>query len=199
MPGPPVLALVSRKPTPIPTASPSVASTDESALVRLAQQQDEPAFEALYRRYQPRVYAICLRLTANVASAEELTQTAFIQLWKKLPLFRGESSFATWLHRLTVNTVLMELRLTRRREARVFGTDEPATFEIPSLPLPSGIRLDLEQAIAHLPPQARAVFVLHDVEGYTHEEIAGLMGVQTGTTKAQLHRARLLLQEVLHE
>jgi RNA polymerase sigma-70 factor (ECF subfamily) len=177
--------------------SPVVTGTDEVDLVERARARDPQAFEQLYRRYVPRIHAVCLRLAADSRRAEDLTQTAFIQAWQKLPLFRGESSFLSWLHRLAVNVALMDFRSTRRREARVVGTDDPAAWETPLRPTPSGVRLDLEAAIAALPPQARAIFVLHDVEGYTHEEIAGLMELQTGTTKAQLHRARQLLQEAL--
>jgi RNA polymerase sigma-70 factor (ECF subfamily) len=174
-----------------------VTADDETELIRRAQARDVRAFEELYRRQVPRIHAVCLRLTTNSRRAEELTQSAFVQAWQKLPLFRGDSAFGSWLHRLAVNGVLMEFRSTRRREARVVGSANPAALEVPTRPPPAGIRLDLEQAIATLPPQARTVFVLHDVEGYTHEEIASLMELQTGTTKAQLHRARQLLQEAL--
>lgn len=180
-----------------PPAAPVVIDPDEVELVRRAQAREVRAFEQLYRRHVPRIHAVCLRLTADPRRAEDFTQTAFIQAWQKLPSFRGESSFASWLHRLAVNTALMNFRSTRRRETRVVGTEDPAELEDPPRAPPAGVRLDLEAAIAALPPQARAVFVLHDVEGYTHEEIAGLMELQTGTTKAQLHRARQLLQEAL--
>lgn len=170
---------------------------DDISLIRRAQQRDEQAFAVLYRRHGPRVFALCLRMCANGVRAEELTQTVFVKLWPKLTLFRGESTFATWLHRFAVNIVLVDFRTTRRREERVMPTDQPKTFEQPSSPPSAGLKLDLEQAIAALPAQARAVFVLHDVEGYTHDEIAGLMSLATGTTKAHLHRARKQLQEAL--
>lgn len=173
---------------------------DEAATVRRAQERDMRAFECLYRRHIGRVHAICLRMTANASRAEELTQKAFLTVWQKLPLFRGESAFTSWLHRVAVNTVLADLRAEGRRTQRVFGTEDPAAFETaprsPGVPA-AGIRIDLEQAIALLPPQARAVFVLHDVEGWQHDEIAAELGVATGTSKAQLHRARRLLQEAL--
>lgn len=176
----------------------SVAETDgEAELIRRARERDQQAFAQLYRRHVGRVHAICRRMAADIPRAEELTQTVFVKLWDKLSLFRGESAFASWLHRLTVNTVLTEFRTTRRREARVFGTEDPAALETPAIPPGPGLRLDLEQAIAGLPPRARVVFVLHDVEGYTHEEIASLLDLETGTSKAQLHRARHLLQEAL--
>jgi RNA polymerase sigma factor (sigma-70 family) len=170
---------------------------DEAELIRRAQARDVTAFEPLYRRHVGRVYAISLRLTANKRRAEELTQAAFVQLWHKLPLFRGESAFASWLHRLAVNTVLMEFRAADRREAHVVGVADPTAFEQSNDAPASGTRLDLEQAIARLPAAARAIFVLHEIEGYTHEEIAGLLEIQSGTSKAQLHRARQLLQEDL--
>jgi RNA polymerase sigma-70 factor, ECF subfamily len=181
---------------PPPSQNP-VAHDDEASLIARAQRRDVRAFEHLYRLHVPRVYAVCLRLTANVRRAEELTQTAFIQLWEKLPLFRGESAFTSWLHRIAVNVVLMEFRTTNRREARVVGVADLALVETPHTPPAPGARLDLEQAIASLPPQARAIFVLHEIEGYTHDEIATLMELQPGTTKAQLHRARQLLQQAL--
>lgn len=177
--------------------TPPVADDDEAELIRRACERDQQAFAQLYRRHVGRVHAICRRMTADIPRAEELTQTVFVKLWQKLGLFRGESAFASWLHRLTVNTVLTDFRTVRRREARVFGTDDPAALETPSTPPRAGLRLDLEQAIAGLPPRARVIFVLHDVEGYTHGEIARLLELETGTTKAQLHRARQLLQEAL--
>lgn len=169
----------------------------ESDLIARAQARDAHAFEALYRTHVRRVYAICLRMTANITRAEDLTQRAFITVWEKLPLFRGDSAFSSWLHRLAVNTVLTELRSEKRRLQRVFGTEDPAVFETPSAPPATGTRMDLEQAIAALPSQARMIFVLHDVEGWQHNEIADELGIATGTSKAQLHRARKLLQEAL--
>ena len=170
---------------------------DEGTLVRRAQQRDTHAFEQLYHAHLRRVYALCLRLTANQRRAEELTQKTFLTVWEKISLFRGESAFASWLHRLAVNTVLSEFRTDQRRARRVLGVADPASLETPLEPPPVGVRLDLEEAIATLPSQARAVFVLHDVEGWRHDEIAGQLGVAPGTSKAQLHRARKLLQEAL--
>jgi RNA polymerase sigma-70 factor, ECF subfamily len=181
---------------PLPLNRPAVED-DESELIRRTQQRDQQAFAQLYQRHVGRVHAVCRRMTGDIPHAEELTQAVFVKLWEKLALFRGDSAFSTWLHRLTVNTVLTDFRTTRRREARVFSTDDPTALETPVTPPGTGLRLDLEQAIASLPPRARVVFVLHDVEGYTHEEIAVLLELQTGTTKAQLHRARQLLQEAL--
>jgi RNA polymerase sigma-70 factor (ECF subfamily) len=173
------------------------SAPEEAQVVRRAQERDLQAFEWLYRLHVPRIYAVCLRMTTNVRRAEELTQKAFVTAWEKLPLFRGESAFSSWLHRVAVNTVLADMRAEQRRTARVFGTEDPAAFESPPRAPAAGVRLDLEQAIAALPPQARTVFVLHDVEGWRHDEIAQELGVAAGTSKAQLHRARKLLQEAL--
>jgi RNA polymerase sigma-70 factor (ECF subfamily) len=169
----------------------------EPDLVRRAQQRDPHAFALLYRAHVGRIHALCLRMTADARLAEELTQQAFIGAWQKLPLFRGESAFGSWLHRLAVNTVLMAFRARARLTARVIFTDDPAALESAPPAPPSGVRLDLEQAIAALPPQARTIFVLHDVEGWQHHEIARQLGLATGTTKAHLHRARTLLKEAL--
>jgi RNA polymerase sigma-70 factor (ECF subfamily) len=172
-------------------------SDSERDLIRRAQARDMDAFECLYRVHVARVHAICLRMTSNLTQAEELTQKTFLTAWEKLPLFRGESAFSSWLHRVAVNAVLADLRAEQRRTKRVFATDDPSTFEVaPRAPI-VGIKLDLDEAIAALPSQARAVFVLHDVEGWRHDEIARALGVASGTSKAQLHRARKLLQEAL--
>ncbi len=182
----------------VPMTLAAIESSDEEAsVIARAQAQDMRAFERLYRSHFARVHAICLRMTANATRAEELTQKAFITVWRKLPLFRGESAFSSWLHRVAVNTVLADLRAESRRTQRVFGAEDPGQFETAPAPVNPGARLDLEQAIARLPTQARAVFVLHDIEGWQHDEIATQLGVATGTSKAQLHRARKLLQEAL--
>jgi RNA polymerase sigma-70 factor (ECF subfamily) len=136
-------------------------------------------------------------MTSNATRAEELTQKAFVTIWQKLAMFRGDSAFTTWLHRVAVNTVLAEMRADQRRSERVFATEDPTVFESPPHAAPAGIRLDLEQAIAALPPQARVVFVLYQIEGWQHDQIAAELGVAVGTCKAQLHRARKLLQEAL--
>jgi len=175
----------------------SDAPTDDRELVRRAQARDMAAFEQLYRLHVRRVYAICLRLLANPPQAEELTQRTFISAWQQLPRFRGESAFASWLHRVAVNLVFATARADARRARRIVATDDPQLLDTPAPPATPGAHLDLEAAIAALPPQARMVFVLHDVEGWQHQEIAERLGVATGTTKAQLHRARKLLQEAL--
>ena len=169
--------------------------------VALATGGDRRAFERLYRQHVNRIYSLCARMVADRGRAEELTQDVFVRAWEKLELFRGESSFGTWLHRLAVNVVLNARKMDGRQQARMAGTDEDDGMDaLPGTlgsPLPPGDLLDLEQAIAALPPGARRVFVLHDVEGYKHEEIADQLGVTTGATKAQLHRARMLLREAL--
>jgi len=178
-------------------AGASHALQEDTGFVARAQAGDTDAFEHLYRTHVGRVHAVCLRMTGNLAQAEEATQEAFVRAWRKLGSFRGDSAFSTWLHRLTVNVVLTGLRSEKRRTARVIGTDDLTAFErAPRRPAP-GARMDLEQAIAALPDRARTVFVLHDVEGYRHNEIAAMLGLATGTSKAQLHRARKLLRKEL--
>jgi len=169
----------------------------ETRLVRAAQQGDLLAFERLYRDNERKVFGLCFRLSGGPELAEELTQDVFVRAWRKLSSFRGESAFSSWLYPLTVNVALSERRSRRRRDARIVATDDPASLErTPRTPMPEA-GFDLEKAIATLPPGARAVFVLHDVEGRTHEEIAGMLSVATGTSKAQLFRARRLLREAL--
>jgi len=169
----------------------------ELRLVRQAQAGDLVAFERLYRDNERKVFGLCFRLSSDPALAEELTQEVFVRAWRKLSSFRGESAFSSWLYPLTVNVALSERRSRRRRDARIVATDDPASLErAPRSPAPEA-GFDLEKAMAALPPGARAVFVLHDVEGRTHEEIAKLLGLAPGTSKAQLHRARRLLREAL--
>ena len=168
-------------------------------LVARAQAGDQTAFRDLYRQHAGRVYALCLRLTGDGREAEERTQDVFVRLWDKLRSFRGESAFSSWLHRLAVNVVLNERRTTGRREKRVMPAEAPdevvgahgSSHERPIL------SIDLERAIAELPDGAREVFVLFDIEGYGHGEIAALTGIAEGTSKAQLFRARRLLREKL--
>jgi RNA polymerase sigma-70 factor (ECF subfamily) len=163
--------------------------------VHRARAGDRAAFQRLYEQHVGRVYALCLRLTGDGDEAEDRTQDAFVRAWQKLGSYRGESAFSTWLHRLTVNVVLTERRASGRRAARetVAAADSPGAEPAPR----AGLHVDLERAIAALPPGARAVFVLYDVEGYGHEEIARMTGIAAGTSKAQLHRARRLLREAL--
>ncbi|HEY4216423.1 MAG TPA: RNA polymerase sigma factor [Gemmatimonadaceae bacterium] len=164
---------------------------------------DRVAFERLYRQHVNRVFSLCARMVNDHSRAEELVQDVFVRAWEKLHLFRGDSSFSTWLHRLTVNVVLNARKSDGRQRTRFEETDEEAggMDALPGVvgsPLAPGDMLDLEEAITRLPPGARRVFVLHDVEGYKHEEIAEMLGVTTGATKAQLHRARMLLRESLN-
>jgi RNA polymerase sigma-70 factor (ECF subfamily) len=169
-----------------------------SALVRRAAAGDTRAFEALYRDHVGRIYGTILRLVAmDRARAEELTQEAFIRAWQKLSSFRHESAFSTWLHRLSVNTALMSLRGKREMESvDEEGLELAAGGETPFCAAERG---DLERAVSDLPPRARAVLVLHDVEGWKHEEISAELGMAVGSSKAQLHRARGLLRRALGE
>ncbi|MBM4187953.1 MAG: sigma-70 family RNA polymerase sigma factor [Gemmatimonadetes bacterium] len=158
---------------------------------------DDRAFERLYRLHVGRIHALALRLAADSDDAERLTQDVFVRAWERLGSFRGDSAFGTWLHRLAVNLILSDRRSAWRRTRRVVPKADLEEEMAASLPVNVGDRLDLDAAIAMLPPGARTVFVLHDVEGYEHAEIAGLTGVAVGTSKAQLFRARRLLREVL--
>ena len=165
----------------------------------LAASGDRRAFERLYHQHVSRVYTLCARMVKDRTRAEELTQDVFVRAWEKLHLFRGESAFGTWLHRMAVNVVHNERKSDSRRRGRFEDDDEgDGIASLPSRPHAPGDRMDLEQAIAKLPKGARRVFTLHDVEGYKHEEIAEMFGVTTGSTKAQLHRARMLLREALN-
>jgi RNA polymerase sigma-70 factor (ECF subfamily) len=168
--------------------------------VALAAQGDRRAFERIYRNHVDRVFSVCVRMVGDRARAEELTQDVFVRAWDKLGSFRGDSKFSTWLHRLAVNVVLNDREAEGRRRARhddgIEDMDTISYGDVRALPVP-GLSLDLELAIATLPPGAKRVFVLHDVEGYTHEEIATMLGVTSGGCKAQLHRARMLLRRML--
>ncbi|MDQ6770816.1 MAG: sigma-70 family RNA polymerase sigma factor [Gemmatimonadota bacterium] len=180
---------------------PSTNAEDKAAAldcIRRAQAGDVDAFELLYREHSPRIYALCLRLKAgNGPDATELLQDVFIKAWRRLDTFRGDSAFSSWLHRLAVNTMLESARAEGRRTARVLSMED--TSRLAGAARTSGIELkmDMENAIASLPKGARLAFVLHDVEGYQHQEIAEQLSVTVGTVKAQLHRARRLLRERL--
>jgi RNA polymerase sigma-70 factor (ECF subfamily) len=174
-------------------------AADPTDLIHRAQRGDQAAFEALYRQQVGRVYAVCLRLTADRARAEELTQDTFVRAWERLGSFRGDSAFSSWLYRVAVNVVFLSQRAAGRRTRRVVTVADPGALErAPEDAGQSPGTLDLERAVASLPPGAREVFVLHDVEGYRHEEIARLTGIAVGTSKAQLFRARRLLREALN-
>ncbi len=186
------------------TRSAPIGPDDPVAMARTvarAQSGEVKAFERLYRTCVGRVYAVCLRLHAGrVEDAEDSVQEAFVRAWKQLPKFRGESGFATWLHRIAVNSALDRIRAERSR-----GGDAPgppidvieAADRLPGRSHSPEKTLDLERAVAGLPPRARLAFVLHDVEGFKHREIAEMTGTAEGTWKGQLHRARRLLKEAL--
>lgn len=179
---------------------------DDRELARRAASGDERAFETLYERHSGRVFALCMRMSGSRQQAAELTQDVWVKLWQKLGSFRGESALSSWIHRLTVNHVLTNARGEQRRhmhERPESGSptddhERGVAVREPSVS-PKSVEdaIDLENAIAALPPRARTVFVLHDVEGYQHDEIAKLTGTAEGTCRAQLHRARKLLMEVL--
>jgi RNA polymerase sigma-70 factor (ECF subfamily) len=176
----------------------------EADAIERAKQGDAEAFQTLYDLHRRRVYSLCLRMTSNTAAAEDLTQEAFLQLFRKIGTFRGESAFSTWLHRMAVNVVLMQLR---KKNLPVVPLDDTAEGEEEAPKKELGAadsrlagaidRLELQRSIDSLPPGYRTIFVLHDVEGYEHNEIAELVGCSVGNSKSQLHKARLKLRELL--
>ena len=190
--------MITNKP-PAPTKTIS-----DAQLIARAQRGDEEAFAAIFEAHKRRVYSLCLRMTGNTAEAEDLTQEAFLQLFRKISTFRGESAFSTWLHRLAVNVVLMHLR---KKGLQQISLDEVDTSQDEPVKRDYGRddrrltgsvdRIGLQNAIAALPPGYRAVFVLHDVEGYEHNEIAEIMKCSVGNSKSQLHKARMKLRERL--
>lgn len=173
----------------------------DHALARLAGRGDMTAFEELYQRHNRRVYSICLRMTHNVSQAEDLAQETFIQLFRKIGSFRGDSAFTTWLHRLTVNQVLMHFRKSSVKLERTTEEGETPVQTVQGTANPNRMpvldRISLDNAIRQLPPGYHRVFLLHDVEGYEHEEIAKMLGVAVGTSKSQLHKARMKLRGLL--
>ena len=188
--------------------SPATASGEltEAEAIRRAQQGDAGAFERIYTLHNRRVYALCLRMVGNTAEAEDLTQEAFLQLFRKIATFRGESAFSTWLHRLSVNVVLMRLRRKTLAETSLDETTDPEDETSgprkdiggPDLRLSGSVdRVNLERAVDQLPPGYRSIFVLHDVQGYEHNEIAKIMNCSIGNSKSQLHKARMRLRSLL--
>lgn len=184
----------------------SVANLRDADLIKRAQKGDSEAFATLFQLHKMRVYSLCFRMTNNTAEAEDLTQEAFLQVFRKLSTFRGDSALSTWLYRIAVNTVLMH---HRRRSARLFSMDEPSgrSDEGASVPREYGTRdgrletsvtrIALTRAISELPEGYRMIFVLHEVEGYEHHEIAELLGCSVGNSKSQLHKAKLRIRECL--
>ncbi len=176
----------------------SLTPESDAPDVALAAAGDRRAFERLYRHHVNRVFSVCARMSGDRSQAEELTQDVFVRAWDKLSQFRGEAAFGTWLHRLAVNVVLNVRKSEGRTRARI--SDDQDVLEAqatgPAVSIP-GASIDLEAAIAQLPPGARRIFVLHDVQGYKHEEIGEMLSITAGGSKAQLHRARMLLREAL--
>lgn len=179
----------------------------EAQAIERAKQGDAEAFQVLYNLHKRRVYSLCLRMTSNTAEAEDLAQEAFLQLFRKIGTFRGESAFSTWLHRLSVNVVLMHLRkkglpvVSLEETTQGSGGEEDTPkrdFGAEDVALAGSIdRLQLQKAVESLPPGYRTIFVLHDVEGYEHNEIATIVGCSIGNSKSQLHKARMKLRDLL--
>jgi RNA polymerase sigma-70 factor, ECF subfamily len=177
--------------------------TSDYALAQKAAGGDMEAFESLYERHNRRVYSLCLRMTQNASEAEDLAQEVFIQLFRKIGSFRGESAFTTWLHRMTVNQVLMHFR---KRSVKLEQTTEEGETPVQVVKgtenpnnMPVVDRIALDKAIEQLPPGYRTVFTLHDIEGHEHEEIARMLGCSVGTSKSQLHKARMKLRTLLRQ
>jgi len=190
--------------TEVVPATKKLNADSERQLIARAKNGDEAAFAALFDAHKKRVYSICLRMTGNIAQAEDLTQDAFIQVFRKLGTFRGDAAFSTWLYRIAVNTVLM---MFRKRNPRQISFDEPVRLESSSLPREHGRndlqllgiidRIALVRAINKLPRGYQTIFVLHEVEGYEHQEIARLLHCSVGNSKSQLHKAKLKIRELL--
>jgi len=175
----------------------------QAGVMKALDVEDMSGFDEIYQKHYRRVYSICLRMTGNVAEAEDLTQEVFLQLHRKLKSFRGDAAFTTWLHRLTVNHVLMHFRKRRVRSELTTEDGELPDQIDPDSDNPQAMpivdRIALDTAIGKLPPGYRKVFVLHDVEGFEHDEIAGILKCSSGTSKSQLHKARLKLRKLLLE
>lgn len=184
-----------------------VPGLTEADAIERAKAGDGEAFEALYALHKRRVYSLCLRMVGNTAEAEDLAQEAFLQLFRKIATFRGESAFSTWLHRLSVNVVLMHLRKKGLSEVSLDEMMEPQQEDGPKRDIGardnvlagSIDRVNLERCIESLPPGYRIIFVLHDIEGYEHNEIAEMMGCSIGNSKSQLHKARMKLRDLLKQ
>jgi RNA polymerase sigma-70 factor (ECF subfamily) len=198
----PIPAAMPRPPFFAPAATPNPI---EAEALALAQAGDHHAFAQLYSLHKRRIYSLCLRMVGNIAEAEDMTQEAFLQLHRKIATFRGDSAFSTWLHRLAVNVVLMQLRKKGLSLISLDEAMEPApeagpgrSFGAPDLTLNGAIdRLALERAVENLPAGYRLIFVLHDIEGYEHNEIASMLDCSIGNSKSQLHKARLKLRDAL--
>jgi len=189
----------------LPVGDENLPDNSERSLVQRAQRGDEQAFATLFQLHKKRVYSVCLQMTKDVADAEDLTQEAFMQVFRSVNSFRGDSAFSTWLYRVAVNTVLMKLR--RRKSPPVLSLDEPVSSDSPSLkrevgkqdPSLSGAidRIALRRALEELPGGCRQIFDLHEVEGYQHHEIAELLQCSIGNSKSQLHKAKLKMRDLL--
>jgi RNA polymerase sigma-70 factor, ECF subfamily len=189
----------------LPVGDDNLPDNSERSLVQRAQRGDEQAFATLFQLHKKRVYSVCLQMTKDVADAEDLTQEAFMQVFRSVNSFRGDSAFSTWLYRVAVNTVLMKLR--RRKSPPVLSLDEPVSTDSPSLkrevgkqdPSLSGAidRIALRRALEELPGGCRQIFDLHEVEGYQHHEIAELLQCSIGNSKSQLHKAKMKMRDLL--
>jgi RNA polymerase sigma-70 factor (ECF subfamily) len=192
-------------PNVIPDSNETHRTESERSLVQRARGGDQEAFAALFQSHKKRVYSVCLLMTKDIAEAEDLTQEAFLQVFRTVGSFRGESAFSTWLYRVAVNTVLMKLR--RRKSPPIVSLDEPVSSETPSLRRDVGTpdlnlngavdRITLRRALQELPDGCRKIFTLHEVEGYQHHEIAEMLDCSIGNSKSQLHKAKMKMRDLL--
>jgi RNA polymerase sigma-70 factor, ECF subfamily len=189
----------------IPAGKECTPAETERSLVLRAQRGDEQAFATLFQTHKKRVYSVCLLMTKDIAEAEDLTQEAFLQVFRCVGSFRGDSAFSTWLYRVAVNTVLMKLR--RRKAPPLVSLDEPVSSDSPSLKRDVGAsdlrlngtidRIALRRAMQELPEGCRQIFALHEVEGYQHHEIAKMLDCSVGNSKSQLHKAKMKMRDLL--
>lgn len=178
---------------------PGTTTGDLDDVVRRAQQGDVDAFEQLYRAHSPAVYALCRRMVGDERESRDLVQDVFVRTWQRLPTFRGQSALGTWIHRLAVNVVLEQLRSAKRETLRFLDDAEDDLLPAPATEHRLDAAMDLDRALEQLPAGARSVFVLHDIHGYSHDEIADMTGIAPGTARAQLWRARRALSRLLDQ
>ena len=172
-------------------------ATALEAIVRRAQGGDVDAFESIYRTHSPAIVALCRRMCGDDAEGREAVQDAFVRAWERLPGYRGQSALATWLHRVAVNVVLERWRANKRDALRMLDDPEGAVIGSVSVEHDPDLTMDVATALTHLPAGSRTVFVLHDIEGYAHDEIASMTGIAAGTSRTQLFRARRALAKLL--
>ncbi len=193
------MSMHARTRTPVGSVAAPADAGDVDDVVRRAQQGDVDAFEQIYRAHSPAIYALCRRMVGDERESRDLVQDVFVRTWQRLPTFRGQSALATWIHRLAVNVVLEQLRSVKRETLRFLDDADSDALPSRSSERQLDAAMDLDRALVQLPAGARSVFVLHDIHGYSHEEIAQMTGIAPGTSRAQLWRARRALMRLLDQ